>query len=103
MVPNYELPPWLEQTATGVVLQVKVTVNGTRNRVSGQSGATLLVTLDCQGADGKANQALVRFLAEAMGVASAQIDVVAGGSGKIKKVQIEAVKPAQVSMRLSPK
>lgn len=103
MAAVYEFPPWLEETETGVVLQVKVTVNGTRSRVSGQSGSTLLVTLDCQVAGAKANQALVKFLAEAMGVASAQLDVVAGGSGKIKKVLIEAVKPAQVSMRLSPK
>ena len=103
MVPIYELPPWLEETSTGVVLQVQVSARGTRNRVSGQSGPILLVSLDVSNADGKVNQILIKFLADALGVATAQLDVVAGGSSKVKRVQIEAVRPAQVSMRLSPR
>jgi len=103
MVPAYELPQWLEETDSGVILQVKVTPNGTRNRVSGQLGASLLITLTAPEQDGKANGLLIKFLSDSLGVATAQLNVVAGGSGKIKKVLIDAVRPSQVSMRLSPR
>ena len=103
MVPAYEAPSWLEEIGTGVVLEIKVTAGGTRNRVTGQDGTSLLVTLDTPSVDGPANRQLIRFLSDTLGVASAQLDVVAGGSGKVKKVQIAAVSSSQVSMRLSPR
>lgn len=103
MVPAYEIPVWMEETDTGVVLSVQVMAQGSRERVIGLEGSSLLVTLDSDGVDGQANTMLVRFLAEALAISSVQINVIAGGSGKTKRVQIEAVKPALVSMRLSPK
>jgi len=103
MVPAYEIPAWMAETDTGVVLSIQVMAQGSRDRVIGLEGTSLLVTLDSQGVDGQANTRLVRFLADALAISSAQIDVIAGGSGKTKRVQIEAVRPTLVSMRLSPK
>ena len=103
MVPAYEIPVWMEETDSGVVLSIQVMAQASRDRVTGLEGSSLLVTLNADSVDGQANTMLVRFLAEALSISSAQIDVIAGGSGKTKRVQIEAVKPALVSMRLSPK
>ena len=103
MSPAYELPEWMVETETGVAIQVQLMARGSRNRVCGLDGSQLLVSLEVASADASANSTLVKFLAIQLDVATAQISVVAGGSGKSKRVLVEAVRAPLVSMRLSPK
>ena len=103
MVPAFELPAWMAETDTGVAITIELMSRGSRNRVCGLHGTDLLVSLDVASSDPGANSILVKFLAQELDIPSAQISVVAGGSGKSKRVLIEAVRAPLVSMRLSPK
>ncbi len=103
MSPAYELPDWMVETETGVAIQVVLMARGSRNRVCGLNAGQLLISLDVDSTDSGANSTLVKFLSKQLEVASAQISVVAGGSGKSKRVLIEAIRAPLVSMRLSPK
>lgn len=94
--------PWLVTTDTGVVLNIVVVPHATRSRVTGLEGGGLRVNLDSTSFDGKANERLVRFLADTLEVSTAQINVVAGAANKSKRVEIEAIHTAQVLMRLGP-
>ena len=50
--------------------------------------------------DGAANAALVRFLADVLGVQKSSVDVVAGASRRRKRVAIAGLTPDQVIGRL---
>ena len=103
MSPAYEMPAWMVETDTGVAIQVQLMARGSRNRVCGLEGDQLLVSLEVAAADNAANAILVKFLARQLDVSSAQISVVAGASGKSKRILVEAIRAPLVSMRLSPK
>ena len=51
--------------------------------------------------DGKANQALVAFLANVLDVARAQITLASGASGRRKRVAVEGLDAPSVARRLA--
>ena len=87
----------------GVAIQCQLMTRGSRSRVCGLEGNELLVSLEVGFDAADANSSLVRFLAQALKVTTAQVSVVSGGSGRSKRVLVAAVRPQLVSMRLSPK
>ena len=103
MTPPLSIPDWLNETDSGIVISVQLMVRASRHRICGVEGSDLLISLDVDWNDERANQALVRFLSGQLNVATAQVSVVAGGSGKSKRVAVEALRPAMAMMRLSPK
>ncbi len=96
-------PAWLSSRADAVMLDVIVSPRAARTRVMGVVGDRLKIQLAAPPVDGKANEALVRFLAEALGVARAQIHIVGGPASKRKTVRINGVPPHLVMLKLSPK
>ena len=103
MAPAFECPAWLSETQDGVAIQCQLMTRGSRSRVCGLEGNELLVSLEVGFDATDANSSLVRFLAQALKVSTAQVSVVSGGSGRSKRVLVAAVRPQLVSMRLSPK
>lgn len=73
----------------GAALAVRVTPRASRNEiVEVLSDGTVKVHLTAPPVEGKANEALVKFLAEVLEVAPSRIDVVAGASGRDKLVSV---------------
>ncbi len=73
----------------GAALAVRVTPRASRNEiVEVLSDGTVKVHLVAPPVEGKANEALVKFLAEVLEVAPSRIDVVAGASGRDKLVSV---------------
>ena len=103
MTPPASIPDWLTETETGIVIRVQLMARASRERICGVDGADLLVSLNVDWNDDRANQVLVKFLADQLGVARAQVNIVAGGSGKSKRASVEALRPTIALMRLSPK
>jgi uncharacterized protein YggU (UPF0235/DUF167 family) len=50
--------------------------------------------------DGAANDALVRFLADVLGVARSAVSIEAGGTGRAKVVRVAGVQLADAARRL---
>jgi uncharacterized protein len=76
-----------------MTLVCKVTPNARRSECAGWSAdekgrRVLLVKLAAPPVDGKANQELIRFLAERLGCARGAIVIGRGSSGRVKTLQL---------------
>ena len=73
----------------GSALAIRVTPRARRNEISGiLNDGTVKVRLTSSSEETKANDALVSFLSEILGVPSSQIEIVAGATGRDKLVSI---------------
>ena len=70
----------------GVYISLHVQPGARKEGVSGLFGSSVKVTLKAPPVDGKANSALLRFLAELLGVPQARLELCAGASSRDKKV-----------------
>ena len=74
--------------AEGTLLPVRVQPRAWRDEVVGWQGTTLRVRVTAAPADGRANQAVIGLLAEALGVPRSSIGLVSGAAGRDKLVRI---------------
>lgn len=72
-------------------VKVKVIPGARENRVVGFQGDTLKVKVTAPPAGGKANKALIELLAQALGTAKANIEIVAGLRSRQKLVRLTDV------------
>ena len=79
---------------------VRVQPRSSRNEVSGLSGGVLRIRLTAPAVENRANEALVRFLAEALDVPRARVEIVAGDRGRNKIVRVLGIAPREVCARL---
>jgi uncharacterized protein len=92
---------WLRKEADGVVLTIKATPRARENGVAGVEGEWLRIRLQAPPVDGKANEALLRWLAGVLDVPKTAVELVAGSSARIKRVRIRGVNATQVRARLA--
>jgi uncharacterized protein len=82
--------PRLHDSKGGAALAIRVTPRASKNEiVEVQSDGTVRIRLVAPPVEGKANEALVAYLAEVLGVSKSRIQVVAGASGRDKLVTID--------------
>ena len=84
------------------MIDVIVSPRATRTRIMGVHDRRLKIQLAAPPADGKANDALVRYLATALRVARAQVEIVSGAANKRKTVRLAAVSAQRAVLALSP-
>lgn len=85
-----ELPLAVHDARTDVVtLRIHVVPGATRSAIAGTHGNRLKVRIAARPIDGEANAALCAFVADAFGVATRRVTVVAGHSGRAKTLSIE--------------
>ena len=73
-----------------------------KTEVVGLHGAALKIRLAAPPVDGKANQALIDFLAGQLGIPKQRVDLIAGASSRAKRVRINGITAAAVIERLLP-
>ena len=100
--PAPALPPWLHPKEDGFLLDVVVSPRSSRTRIVGVHDDRLKIQLTAPPVDGKANAALVRFLAETLDVARAQIEIVGGASARRKTVRVLGATAQRALLRLTP-
>lgn len=85
-------------------LNVRVTPRGGRDEIAGVEmvdGASVVrVRVAAAPVDGRANEALVRLLADALEVPRGRVRVVAGMTSRRKQVEVEGVSAEDLVMRL---
>ena len=75
----------------GFRFAVQVQPRASRSEVTGLHGSALRVRLQAPPVDGAANEALVAFLAESLGVRAREVRLVAGGTSRSKVVEVLGV------------
>lgn len=91
---------WLTVRRTGVEVRVRLTPNSSRDCVDGLYGDRLKVRLTAPPADGRANAALIRFMAKAARLPASSGRVVAGSRNRSKTVLLETEDPEVAAERL---
>ena len=78
-------------------IRVKLTPKASRNEVSGREGEIYRIKVTAPPVDGRANEALVGFLAKKLGVGRGKVQIITGASSRLKRVRIEGLSSAAIS------
>jgi hypothetical protein len=85
----------------GAALAVRVTPRSSRNEITEiQDDGTVKVRLTAAPNENQANEMLLKFLADILGVAPSKLDIVAGLTGKDKLISIIDMSSEDVQRRL---
>jgi len=91
----------LRRSGERLLLDVRVTPGAARSRILGIHDASLRVAVQAPPEKGKANQALLRFLAEVLGVPRASLTLTSGETSRRKRIAISKLEEAAVRERLA--
>ena len=98
--PPIELP-WLSASTSGVHLEVQVQPRASRSRVVGLHDGRLKIALAAPPVDGAANDALVLFLSDLLDIPRRSVELVAGHTGRRKRVHLAGARLDDVRARLT--
>jgi hypothetical protein len=73
-----------------------VTPRAGRDEISGWDGDVLRVRVAAPPAEGRANAAVERLIATALGVAPSRVRIAGGGTARLKRVRIEGLELDEV-------
>jgi uncharacterized protein (TIGR00251 family) len=90
----------IQQAADGVRIRVRVVPRASRTELVGLHGDELRIRLTAPPVDGAANEALVSFLADRVGVARSSVRLLSGETSRSKVVLITSLGVEQVRTRL---
>lgn len=88
-------------TEVSVQLRVRVTPRSSRDEIVGWQEGVLRVRVQAVPVGGRANEAVVRLLADALGLARSAAEVVRGQRGRDKTVRVVGLDEAEVKKRLA--
>jgi uncharacterized protein (TIGR00251 family) len=91
----------LTATPTGVRLLVHVQPRARRTEVVGRHGDAIRIRLAAPPVDGAANEALLRFLADRLGVARPAVTLLSGQTSRSKRVEVTGIDVATAADRLA--
>jgi len=83
------LPPWARCQGADLLLDLHVQPGARRSATAGQHGSRLKLAIAAPPVDGRANDALVRWLAQQCDCRRAQLSLAAGAASREKTVRIE--------------
>ncbi len=73
----------------GAALAVRVTPRASKNQIVGaMHDGTIKIHIKATPTEGQANEELVKFLSDVLGVAKSRIEIVAGGAGRDKLISV---------------
>jgi uncharacterized protein len=94
------LPPPIRQTTNGILLRLRIVPRASRTEIAGIQGGMVRIRLAAVPLGGAANEALIRFLAERIGVPRSAVRVASGRTSRSKVVVISGVSLEEVQVGL---
>ncbi|TAH49569.1 MAG: YggU family protein [Chloroflexota bacterium] len=85
------------ETREGVTFAVKVIPRAKRDEMVGIENDALKIRLNAPPVEGRANEALVKFLAQTLNIARANVEIVRGETSRNKVVRVRNMTAAQVN------
>ena len=84
----------------GISFAVRVTPRSSRNLVAGEEGGVLKIRLNAPPVDGKANDALIRFMAKQLGLARRDVNLAKGEKSRNKRLCVSGISADELHERL---
>lgn len=94
------MPAWLRVGGEGVTLTLHIQPGARKTEIAGEHGDALKIRLAAPPVDGKANAALIDFIAERLGIARSLVSLKSGQTSRRKVIEVEAA-PPDAEKRLS--
>ena len=85
------LPVWLSEKDQDIVLRLHAQPGAKRTSVVGLYGDKLKIAIATPPVDGKANQAIIAFLAKTLGVSKSKISLISGETSREKRIRIQGI------------
>lgn len=99
------MPVWLKEHGTGdnttVTLTLHIQPGAKKTEIAGEHGDALKIRLAAPPVDGKANAALLAYLAETLGVAKSAVTLKSGQTSRRKVVEILGLPSQSIALLLS--
>jgi uncharacterized protein len=90
-----------ENLADGtVIFAVRVQPRASKDEMAGEMAGALKIRLQAPALDGRANEALIEFLAELLKTPKAAVRILNGERSRIKRVEIRGVTKPQIERLL---
>jgi uncharacterized protein (TIGR00251 family) len=97
-----ELSSFVQDVADGCTLAVRVHPGARRNDVAGLHAGAVKISISAPATDGRANEALIEFVAELLRTPRAQVSLVSGAASRSKVLRITGKSAAEVQTGLFP-
>ena len=92
---------WLRPGERQTTLTLHIQPGAKKTEVAGEHGDALKIRLAAPPVDGKANAALIAFVADRLGVAKSAVSLKSGQTSRRKVLEVNAA-PADTAQRLLP-
>jgi uncharacterized protein (TIGR00251 family) len=88
--------------AEGCILHVRAQPGARKARIVGGQGQSLKVAVTAPAEQGRANQALIEVLRDALNLKRSQLALVSGETSREKRFLVRGLTPTELTSRLSP-
>ncbi len=86
----------IQQIDNDAVFQVKIVASSSRTAVAGRLDGMLKIKVAAPPEKGKANQAIIKFLAKELGVKKRQVVIASGLTSTIKQIRITDITTSDI-------
>lgn len=90
----------MNETSKGIEVHIRAMPRASKNQIQGIYDGALKIRLTTPPVDGKANQALIKFLSKTLGIAKSQIELTQGDTSRRKTVRISGLTKPQLLERI---
>jgi uncharacterized protein (TIGR00251 family) len=91
---------WMNETPDGLEVRIRAVPRASKNEIQGMYDGALKIRLTTPPVDGKANQALIKFLSKALKISKAQIELVQGETSRHKMVKITGLSKEEIIRKI---
>jgi uncharacterized protein (TIGR00251 family) len=97
-----DFSPFAQDVGDGCTLSVRVRPGARKNDIAGIHAGAVKISLTTPPVDGRANEALIEFIADFLRVPRARVAIVSGASSRMKLLRITGKSAAEVQAVLFP-
>jgi uncharacterized protein len=91
----------MTESNNSVTFSIKVVPRAKRDEIVGIENDVLKIRLTAPPVEGRANEALIKFLAQKLSLARANIEIVRGETSRTKVMRVRGISAEEVRKRLS--
>lgn len=84
-------PSWLTVKNQDVIIDIHAQPGAKRSAVVGEHGGRLKIAIASPPVDGKANSALITFLAKTLGVSKSSVSILSGETSRQKRLTVHQI------------
>jgi len=94
------IPIYLEKHKNGSLILIKLVPSAKHDQIVGLHDDRLKITLTAPPVDGKANKAIVEFLAKKLGISKSLLEITAGKTSRRKTILASGLSPEEIATGL---